>query len=101
MQVVTNNRCEIIYDIRLCENGAIFYACFVSDNFARRLRLLTDLATKHPDLRDAYLSKSQTAAYKFDIISDEEHMKTQIADIDPVFTDIEAQLAKIKKGTRI
>ena len=75
------------------------YNCFVSDNFAKRLRLLTDLSTKHPDLRDAYLSKSQIAAYKFDIISDEEQMKTQIADIDPVFADIEEQLAKIKKGT--
>ena len=69
-----------------------------SDNFAKRLSLLTELATKHPDLRDAYLSKSQIAASKFDIITDETQIKTQLTDIDPLFTTIEEQLEKIKKG---
>lgn len=90
----------IIYHPQLSPSGCKLARAVqrsMKDNFAKRLRLLTDLATKHPDLRDAYLSKSQIAAYKFDIISDETQMETQIADIDPIFTDIEEQLAKIKK----
>ena len=68
------------------------------DNFAKRLSLLTELATKHPDLRDAYLFKSQIAAHKFEIISDEMQIKAQLSDIDALFTAIEEQLDKIKKG---
>ena len=70
----------------------------LSDNFAKRLHLLTELATKQPDLRDAYLFKSQIAAHKFEIISDESQIKTQLTDIEPLFKTIEEQLEKIKKG---
>ena len=72
-----------------------------SDNFAKRLSLLTELATKYPDLRDAYLSKSQIAVSKFDIITDETQIKAQLTDIDPLLTTIEEQLEKIKKGTNL
>ena len=70
----------------------------LSDNFAKRLHLLTELATKQPDLRDVYLFKSQIAAHKFEIISDESQIKTQLTDIEPLFKTIEEQLEKIKKG---
>lgn len=90
----------IIYNPHLSESGCKLAGAVqrsMKDNFAKRLRLLTDLASKHPDLRDAYLSKSQIAAYKFDIISDEIQIKTQLADIDSLFTEIEKQLEKIRK----
>ena len=70
----------------------------VSENFANRLSLLTELATKHPDLRDAYLSKSQLAASNFDIITDADRVKAQLEDLMPLFASIEAQLKKIKEG---
>lgn len=90
----------IIYHPHLSPSGCKLAGAVqrsMKDNFAKRLSLLTELATKHPDLRDAYLSKSQIAASKFDIITDETQIKTQLTDIDPLFTTLEEQLEKIKK----
>lgn len=69
-----------------------------TENFAKRLSLLTELATKYPDLRDSYLVKSQTAAYNFDIISDASRVQAQLDDLKPLFESIESQLKKIKEG---
>lgn len=60
--------------------------------------MLTELATKHPDLRDAYLSKSQTVAHNFDIISEEAQVQAQLDDLTPLFNTVENQLKKIKEG---
>ena len=70
----------------------------VSENFAKRMSMLTELATKHPDLRDSYLTKSQTTAHKFDIITEEAQVASQLDSLEPVFTTIENQLRKIKEG---
>lgn len=69
----------------------------MKENFAKRLCLLIDLATKHPDLRDAYLMKSQTAASSFDIITDEGKVHAQLEGLVPLFISIEKQLQKIKE----
>ncbi|KAL8619474.1 hypothetical protein ACOMHN_011825 [Nucella lapillus] len=63
------------------------------ENFARRLQYLTHKATLHPDLRDAYLAKSQIAAQKYDIITDEEKVKGQLGQLDSIFQDVEKMLA--------
>lgn len=68
----------------------------MKENFAKRLSLLIDLATKHPDLRDAYLSRSQIAANNFDIITDEARVQAEFEAIDPLFTSIEIQLQNIR-----
>ncbi|KAK7114113.1 ganglioside-induced differentiation-associated protein 1-like [Littorina saxatilis] len=63
------------------------------ENFAKRLQYLTHKATLHPDLRDGYLSKSQIAAQKYDIITDEDKVKGQLGQLDPLFRDMEQLLA--------
>lgn len=68
----------------------------MKENFKERLPLLTQLATKHPELRDTYLTKSQITAHKFDIITDEIQVNTHLTDMAPLFQSIEEQLQKIK-----
>ncbi|XP_076449484.1 ganglioside-induced differentiation-associated protein 1-like [Babylonia areolata] len=65
------------------------------ENFARRLQYLTHKATLHPDLRDGYLSKSQIAAQKYDIITDEEKVKGQLGQLDSLFQGMEKMLAAV------
>ncbi|KAK3586748.1 hypothetical protein CHS0354_014779 [Potamilus streckersoni] len=72
----------------------------MKENFARRLQLLTELVTKHPDLRDAYLAKSQLAAQKYDIINDEAQVKCHMDDLEKTFKEVEQQLKKIKEASR-
>ena len=52
----------------------------------------------HPDLRDGYLSKSQIAAQKYDVITDEEKVKGQLGQLDAIFQDMEKRLAEIQSG---
>ena len=72
-----------------------------SENFAQKLSTLTELATKYPNLRDAYLTKSQVAAHKFEFIAEEERVRAQLDDIQPLFKEIEDQLQKIKEGRKL
>ena len=69
-----------------------------AENFARRLQYLTHKATLHPDLRDGYLSKSQIAAQKYDIITDEEKVKGHLGQLDALFEDMEKLLAAVHSG---
>ncbi|XP_046329584.1 ganglioside-induced differentiation-associated protein 1-like [Haliotis cracherodii] len=69
------------------------------ENFAKRLCYLTHKATRHPSLRDGYLAKSQTAAQKYDIITDEEKVKGQLDQLDNIFSDIEILLRRTKEGS--
>lgn len=69
-----------------------------TENFARRMGMLMELATTHPDLRDGYLSKSQTVAHKYDIIMEESRVQAQLEALTPLFTTIENQLNKIEEG---
>ncbi|XP_053401587.1 ganglioside-induced differentiation-associated protein 1-like [Mercenaria mercenaria] len=90
----------VIYHPQLSSSGCnIPYATqnSMKENFARRMSMLTELATKHPDLRDSYLVKSQTTAHKFDIITEEAQVAAQLDSLVPLFTDIENQLKKIKE----
>ncbi|XP_052815285.1 ganglioside-induced differentiation-associated protein 1-like [Mya arenaria] len=90
----------IIYHPHLSNTGCLIpYALqrSMKENFANRLCLLTELAARHPDLRDAYLSKSQLAASNFDIITDADRVKTQLDELMPLFASIEDQLKKIKE----
>ncbi|KAK6185543.1 hypothetical protein SNE40_007751 [Patella caerulea] len=66
------------------------------ENFARRLRYLTHKATKHPDLRDGYLAKSQTAAQKYDVITDEEKVKGQLEQLETILEEIEAMMQSVQ-----
>lgn len=68
------------------------------ENFAQRLQYLTHKATQHPDLRDGYLSKSQIAAQKYDIITDEDKVKGHLAQLDFLFQDMEKKLAATHTG---
>lgn len=68
------------------------------ENFAQRLQYLTHKATHHPDLRDGYLAKSQIAAQKYDVITDEEKVKGQLAQLDSLFKDLEMRLAGVNTG---
>ena len=69
-----------------------------AENFARRLQYLTHKATMHPDLRDGYLAKSQIAAQKYDIITDEEKVKGQLIQLDLLFQNMEKRLADVQSG---
>ncbi|XP_046565386.1 ganglioside-induced differentiation-associated protein 1-like [Haliotis rubra] len=69
------------------------------ENFAKRLCYLSHKATRHPSLRDGYLAKSQTAAQKYDVITDEEKVKGQLDQLDNIFTDIEILLRRTKEGS--
>jgi hypothetical protein len=69
----------------------------ISENFAKRLSVLTDLATKHPALRDGYLAKSQTAAQKFDVITDAVQVQRHLEDLKSVMNKVETQLKLIKE----
>lgn len=66
---------------------------YYTENFARRLQYLTHKATQYPELRDGYLAKSQTAAHKYDIITDEEKVKGHLSHLDSLFQDMEKLLA--------
>ncbi|XP_061197391.1 ganglioside-induced differentiation-associated protein 1-like [Saccostrea echinata] len=67
------------------------------ENFANRLSYLTELAAAHPALRDSYLTKSQIAAQKFDIITDEAKVKGHLEALKRTLKDIEQQLKELKE----
>lgn len=69
-----------------------------AENFANRLAVLTDLAAKHPALRDSYLLKSQTAAHKFDIITDAAQVQRHLEELKNLMNEVENQLKSVKKG---
>ncbi|XP_005111218.1 ganglioside-induced differentiation-associated protein 1 [Aplysia californica] len=62
------------------------------ENFANRLRYLITLSTVYPDLRDCYLAKSQTAAEKYDLITDEDRVRGQIDQLDGFLNSVEEEL---------
>ena len=59
---------------------------------------MTQLAAKHPALRDAYLTKSQTAAQKFDIITDAVQVQRQLENLKDTINEIETQLKNMKES---
>ncbi|XP_041375756.1 ganglioside-induced differentiation-associated protein 1-like [Gigantopelta aegis] len=71
------------------------------ENFANRLCYLANKATKYPNLRDGYLARSQIAAQKYDIITDEEKVKGQLYHLDTVFEDVESVLKNTKERHNI
>lgn len=71
---------------------------FFLENFANRLSYLTELAAAHPALRDSYLTKSQIAAQKFDIITDEAKVKGHLEGLKRTMKDIEQQLNDLKES---
>ncbi|XP_060593454.1 ganglioside-induced differentiation-associated protein 1-like [Ruditapes philippinarum] len=90
----------VIYHPQLSNSGCKIPSATqlsMQENFAKRMSMLTELATKHPDLRDSYLTKSQTTAHKFDIITEEAQVAAQLDSLEPVFMTIENQLKKIKE----
>ena len=74
------------------------YSIFFPENFAKRLSVLTHLATKYPALRDAYLAKSQTAAQKFDVITDAVQVQRHLENLRSTMDEVETQLKSIKEG---
>ncbi|ESO91063.1 hypothetical protein LOTGIDRAFT_65334, partial [Lottia gigantea] len=68
------------------------------ENFARRLRYLTHKATRHPNLRDGYLAKSQTAAQKYDVITDEEKVKGQLEQLEIILEEMEGMLQSLHES---
>ncbi|CAG2232803.1 GDAP1 [Mytilus edulis] len=91
----------IIYHPHLSESGCQIPGATqrsMRENFAKRLRVLTHLAAKHPALRDAYLTKSQTAAQKFDIITDAVQVQQHLEDLKVIMEEVETQLKTIKES---
>ena len=71
---------------------------FLTENFAKRLSVLTQLAAQHPALRDSYLTKSQVAAQKFDVITDAAQVQRHLDELQVILDDVETQLKTIKQG---
>ncbi|XP_060066202.1 ganglioside-induced differentiation-associated protein 1-like [Ylistrum balloti] len=69
------------------------------ENFANRLAVLTDLAAKHPALRDSYLMKSQTAAQKFDVITDAAQVQRHLEELQLTINAVEQQLKSVKESS--
>ncbi|XP_069110394.1 ganglioside-induced differentiation-associated protein 1-like [Argopecten irradians] len=69
------------------------------ENFANRLAVLTDLAAKHPALRDSYLMKSQTAAQKFDVITDAAQVQRHLEELQITMDTVEQQIKSVKEAS--
>ncbi|CAG5130587.1 unnamed protein product [Candidula unifasciata] len=85
----------IIFHPQLSENGCQLPVAIqrsMRENFANRLRYLISLSTVYPDLRDCYLAKSQTAAEKYDLITDEDKVKGHIDQLANFFENVEGEL---------
>ncbi|KAH3824454.1 ganglioside-induced differentiation-associated protein 1-like [Dreissena polymorpha] len=90
----------VIYHPHLSTTGCLIpYAMqrSMKENFEKRLSLLIELATRHPELRDSYLNKSQLAASNFDTITDVDRVKAQLDDLMNFFAEVEEQLRKIRE----
>ncbi|XP_062608864.1 ganglioside-induced differentiation-associated protein 1-like [Saccostrea cucullata] len=97
MDVITYG---IIYHPHLSDAGCQISGAeqrSMRENFANRLSYLTELAAAHPALRDSYLTKSQIAAQKFDIITDEAKVKGHLEALKRTLKDIEQQLKELKE----
>ncbi|KAK3086824.1 hypothetical protein FSP39_024005 [Pinctada imbricata] len=93
----------IIYHPHLSESGCRIPGVVqrsMRENFANRLSYLTELAAKHPALRDGYLAKSQTAAQKFDVITDAVQVQYHLESLKKVISDVEQQLTDIKEVSK-
>ncbi|KAH9494613.1 hypothetical protein Btru_019721 [Bulinus truncatus] len=85
----------IIFHPHLSEGGCQLPAAIqrsMKENFAKRLRYLISLSTIYPDLRDCYLAKSQTAAEKYDLITDEDRVKGHIEQLSNFLNNVEGEL---------
>ncbi|GFR69573.1 ganglioside-induced differentiation-associated protein 1 [Elysia marginata] len=85
----------VIFHPQLSEGGCQLPVAIqrsMRENFANRLRYLITLSTVYPDLRDCYLAKSQTAAEKYDLITDQERVKGHIEQLGNFLNNVEAEL---------
>ncbi|CAL1532736.1 unnamed protein product [Lymnaea stagnalis] len=85
----------IIFHPQLSDSGCQLPVAIqrsMRENFAKRLRYLITLSTVYPDLRDCYLAKSQTAAEKYDLITDEERVRGHIEQLSNFLTNVEGEL---------
>ncbi|KAK3760033.1 hypothetical protein RRG08_064706 [Elysia crispata] len=85
----------VIFHPQLSEGGCQLPVAIqrsMRENFANRLRYLITLSTVYPDLRDCYLAKSQTAAEKYDLITDQERVKGHIEQLGSFLNNVECEL---------
>ncbi|KAK6982279.1 hypothetical protein BgiMline_017652 [Biomphalaria glabrata] len=85
----------VIFHPHLSEGGCQLPVAIqrsMKENFAKRLRYLISLSTIYPDLRDCYLAKSQTAAEKYDLITDEDRVRGHIEQLSSFLNNVEGEL---------
>ncbi|GFN77186.1 ganglioside-induced differentiation-associated protein 1 [Plakobranchus ocellatus] len=85
----------VIFHPQLSEEGCQLPVAIqrsMRENFANRLRYLITLSTVYPDLRDSYLAKSQTAAEKYDLITDQEKVRGHIDQLSNFLDNVESEL---------
>ncbi|ESO82824.1 hypothetical protein LOTGIDRAFT_203296 [Lottia gigantea] len=69
----------------------------IEDAWSTFATTCAELADKHPDLRDAYLTKNQYFTKKISLCSDKVRVQKAIDDLDKVFEQMETLLIQNKK----